>query len=329
MIARRQIGQTYNLIAPRLRRTPVIDLAELSAVPVTLKLETLQHTGSFKPRGAFANMLNADIPKSGVAAASGGNHGAAVAYAASKLNHKARIFVPLTTPAAKLAQIRSYGAEVDQAGENYAAAFALCVRYARESGAMLIHAYDSEPTITGQGTLALELEEQAPDLDTILVGVGGGGLIAGIAAWYSSGLKIVGVEPESCPTLERALKAGRPVDINPSGVAADSLGASRIGEIPFSLASSYVDRALLVPDEAILNSQLWLWQHLRLLTEPGGATAFAALAFGFYRPDPLERIGIILCGANADPATFQMKQAEITSSPQVKAATPLPEVDRG
>jgi threonine dehydratase len=304
MISRKQISQAYNLISPRLRRTPIIDVTELSGLPITLKLETLQHTGSFKPRGAFANLLSRDIPPSGVAAASGGNHGAAVGYAASQLNVKARIFVPLKTPPAKVAHIRFHGAEIVQQGDSYKAAYELCARYAAETRALLVHAYDSEPTISGQGTLALELEQQAPDLDTILVSVGGGGLIAGVAAWYSSGLKIVSVEPEDCPTLERALAAGCPVEILPSGIAADSLGASRIGNIPFALAQSYVDRALLVSEDAICSAQRWLWDHLRILTEPGGATAFAAMTSGAYRADPQERIGIIICGANTDPASF-------------------------
>ncbi|MGH6874523.1 MAG: threonine/serine dehydratase, partial [Aestuariivirgaceae bacterium] len=291
MITRRQISAAHALIAPRLRRTPVIDLAEKAAMPVTLKLEQLQHTGSFKPRGAFANLLGNDIPAVGVAAASGGNHGAAVAYAAAELGIAARIFVPLKTPSAKLALIRSYGAKIVQEGERYAVAFERCRDYAAQSGALLIHAYDSPQTVAGQGTLALEFEEQAPDLDTVLVAVGGGGLIAGVAAWYSSGLRIIGIEPETCPTLERALAAGCPVEVSPSGSAADSLGASRIGTLPFSLAQAYVDRCMLVTERAIADAQAWLWSNLRLVTEPGGATAFAAILSGAYQPAPRERIG--------------------------------------
>ena len=321
MITRRQISQAYSIISPHLRRTPVIGLTEFSALPLTLKLELFQHTGSFKPRGAFANLLGADLPAAGVAAASGGNHGAAVAYAAANLGIRARIFVPRSTPPAKVALIRSYGADVIQEGENYAHAFELCRTYAEEVGARLVHAYDSEPTISGQGTLALELEEQAPDLDTILVAVGGGGLIAGIAAWYSSGLKIVSVEPEDCPTLERALAAGQPVDVSPSGTAADSLGASRIGAIPFALAKSYVDRALLVTEDAIGRAQIWLWQNLRLVTEPGGATAFAAISSGRYAPGPQERVGVVICGANTDPAAFARL---VSRSTEAETASPSP-----
>jgi threonine dehydratase len=326
MITRRQISQAYSLISPHLRRTPVIAITEFSAQPLTLKLELFQHTGSFKPRGAFSNLLGTDLPAAGVAAASGGNHGAAVAYAAMKLAVSARIFVPKAAPPAKLALIRSYGAEIVQEGENYARAFELCRIYAEEVGARLVHAYDSEPTISGQGTLALELEDQASDLDTVLVAVGGGGLIAGIAAWYSSGLKIVSAEPETCPTLERALAAGQPVDVAPSGAAADSLGASRIGSIPFALAQSYVDSALLVTDDAIRKAQAWLWQNLRLVTEPGGATAFAAIASGRYAPAPQERVGVVICGANTDPATF----ARLLSQPaEANAASPLPQAVTG
>jgi threonine dehydratase len=304
MITRRQISAAHELIAPRLRRTPIIDLSQPAALPVTLKLEQLQHTGSFKPRGAFANLLAAQIPAAGVTAASGGNHGAAVAYAAAELGVKARIFVPMLTPPAKLDLIRSYGAEVVQAGDKYSAAFERCRDYAAQSGAMLIHAYDSPQTIAGQGTLALELEAQVPDLDTVLVAVGGGGLIAGVAAWYSSGLRIVGIEPETCPTLERALAAGCPVDVSPSGIAADSLGASRIGALPFSLAQAYVDRCLLVSEDAIVTAQRWLWENLRVIAEPGGATAFAAITGGAYRPSPRERIAVVICGANTDPCAL-------------------------
>lgn len=326
MITRRQISQAYSIISPHLRRTPVIGVTEFSAQPLTLKLELFQYTGSFKPRGAFSNLLGTELSDAGVAAASGGNHGAGVAYAAMKLGVRARIFVPKATPVAKLALIRSYGAEIVQEGENYARAFEICRTYAEEAGARLVHAYDSEPTISGQGTLALELEEQSPDLDTVFVAVGGGGLIAGIAAWYSSGLKIVSVEPENCPTLERALAAGQPVDVSPMGTAADSLGASRIGAIPFALAQSYVDRALLVTDDAIRKAQVWLWQNLRIVTEPGGAAAFAAIASGRYVPGPQERVGVVICGANTDPAAFARLLSQF---PDADAASPLPQAVTG
>jgi threonine dehydratase len=324
MITRRQISLAHSLIAPHLRLTPVIDVSGMSPLALTLKLEVFQHTGSFKPRGAFNNLLSLDRPLAGVAAASGGNHGAAVAYAAAQLQTKARIFVPVKTPPAKLALIRAEGADVVQKGSNYAEAFDLCRRYVEETGALLVHAYDSALTIAGQGTLALELERQAPDLDTILVAVGGGGLIAGVAAWYSSGLKIVSVEPENCPTLQRALSHGAPVDIAPLGVAADSLGASRIGSLPFSLAQSYVDRALLVSDSDIRRAQAWLWNNLRLVTEPGGATAFAAIASGAYRPGPQERVGVVICGANTDPASLAEVAGLMTRVTSAEAFAPSP-----
>jgi threonine dehydratase len=324
MITRRQISHAHSLIAPYLRATPVIDVSDLAPLPVTLKLEIFQHTGSFKPRGAFNNLLSLERPEAGVAAASGGNHGAAVAYAAARLGIKARIFVPLKTPPAKLALIHSEGADVVQQGGSYAEAFELCRRHVEESGAALVHAYDSDLTVAGQGTLALEFERQAPDLDTILVAVGGGGLIAGVAAWYSSGLKIVSVEPETCPTLERALAAGEPVEISPSGRAADSLGASRIGSLPFDLARSYVDRALLVSEDDIRRAQAWLWSNLRLVTEPGGATAFAAVSSGAYRPVPQERVGIVICGANTDLAAFAETAASAIRSTTARASVPSP-----
>ena len=276
----------------------------ISQHTVTFKLETFQHTGSFKARGAFANLAGAVVPQAGVVAASGGNHGAAVAFAARALARPARIFVPTASSAAKVARIRSYGGEVVQEGANYAEALARASAYAEAAGALAIHAYDVSLTVRGQGTIAREFEDQARGLDTVLVAVGGGGLIAGVAAWYAGRVKVVGVEPTTCPTLERALAAGAPVDIAPSGLAMDSLGASRIGDIAFTVARAHVERVVLVADEDIRAAQVWLWRRLRLVTEPGGATAFAALLSGAYRPHANERLGVILCGANVDPASF-------------------------
>jgi threonine dehydratase len=312
MISRTAIAATHAAIAPHIRRTPVIPVNVESTATVFLKLETLQHAGSFKARGAFANLMGAEVPKAGVVAASGGNHGAAVAFAARSLAHPARIFVPLISSPAKVERIRSYGAAVVQAGSNYAEALALAAEHSSATGALAIHAYDAPLTVRGQGTLARELEEQVPDLDTVLVAVGGGGLIAGIASWYGGGVRVIGVEPASCPTLERALAAGAPCDIIPSGLAMDSLGASRIGEIAFAVAERHVERVALVDDEDIRAAQQWLWQRLRVMTEPGGAAAFAVLLSGAYRPQPGERIVVILCGANVDPASF----AERAPSPQ-------------
>jgi threonine dehydratase len=302
-VSRATITETYARIAPAIRRTPVIDV-EVSGRPVCLKLECLQHTGSFKPRGAFANLMGSDIPAAGVAAASGGNHGAAVAFAARALGVPAHIFVPETTPPAKIARIASYGAEIVVAGERYAAALARCEAFVEETVALAVHAYDSPATLNGQGTIGLELEEQAPDLDTLLVAVGGGGLIGGIAAWCHGGPKVVGVEPKGCNALHAALAAGRPADVTPSGYAVDSLGASRVGALVFPIAQRAVDHVALVEDADIARAQTWLWNELRLITEPGGATALAALLSGAYVPATAERVGIIVCGANTDPAAF-------------------------
>lgn len=304
-ITRAIIAEAAARIAPFIRRTPVMDIV-LPGIetPVCLKLELFQHTGSFKPRGAFTNLVGAKIPNAGVAAASGGNHGAAVAYAANVLGIKACIFVPTISSPVKVARIASYGATIVQEGANYQAALALCQDYVRESGAMNIHAYDMEATLAGQGTLGRELAAQAPDLDRILVAVGGGGLIGGIASWYQSKSKIIGVEPETCNCLNAALAAGGVVTIKPSGLATDSLGASAAGSLMFPIAQKYVDHVVLVTDNDIRNAQRWLWSHAQIVTEPGGATALAALLSGSYRPAKGERVGVIICGANTPLATF-------------------------
>jgi threonine dehydratase len=272
--------------------------------PVTLKLEFLQHTASFKPRGAFANLIGRDLPKAGIAAASGGNHGAAVAYVASQLAIKAHIFVPALASPAKVARIRAYGADLVQDGANYQEALAKCDRFVSETGALAVHAYDARATLLGQGTLARELEDQAPDLDTVLVAVGGGGLIGGIAAWYRGAVKVVGVEPDTCRALYAALDGGSPIFVDSSGIAADSLGASRVGDLMFPIAKDFVDHVALVSDGAIRSAQRWLWEHLRVVSEPGGAAALTALLAGAYVPSRGERVGVVLCGANTDPETF-------------------------
>jgi len=302
---RTTITEAATRIAPFIRRTPVLDITVPGIEkPVCLKLELFQYTGSFKPRGAFTNLVGAKIPKAGVAAASGGNHGAAVAYAAKVLGIAARIFVPTISSPAKVARIASYGATIVQEGANYQEAVGLCQDYVRGSGALNIHAYNMEATLAGQGTLGRELEEQAPDLDRILVAVGGGGLIGGIAGWYQSKSKIVGVEPETCNCLHAALAAGKPVTIKPLGLATDSLGASSAGSLMFPLAQKFVDHVALVTDEDIRKAQRWLWTHAQIVAEPGGATAFAALLSGSYKPAKGERVGVIVCGANTPLATF-------------------------
>lgn len=301
---RRAIAAAAARIHGYVRHTPLFQASpgELpGSQPVTLKLELLQHAGSFKPRGAFNRMLSAPIPPSGVIAASGGNHGAAVAYAARALGVAAEIFVPATTPAAKVDRIAGYGAHVVRIGESYAEAAQACQARQRQTGALDVHAYDHPDVLAGQGTLGRELETDAPDLTHILVATGGGGLIGGVAAWYAGSASVISVEPVGCPTLHNALAAGEPVDVQVSSLAADSLGARRCGSLMFPIAQRHVAAAVLVTDEAILAAQKLLWDHFRLITEPGGATATAALLSGAWTPPPDARVGIVVCGANTDP----------------------------
>jgi len=296
------IAQAYSVIRGHIRRTPVIEVDPadfgLTAASLTFKLELLQHAGSFKVRGAFTNLLTRRIPAAGVVAASGGNHGVAVAYAAQKLGIPAKIFVPTVTPAAKLARLRECGAAVEITGDRYDDALNASRLWAAESGALEIHAYDQFETLLGQGTVGLEFAEQAPHLDTLLVAVGGGGLIGGIAAWYRGRVKVVAVEPAAAPTLHKALAAGRPVDAEAAGIAVDSLAPRRVGELMFPLAQQFVDRVLLVSDQDIQAAQRALWQTLRIATEPGGAAAFGALLSGRYTPQPGEQVGVLICGGN-------------------------------
>jgi threonine dehydratase len=299
MVTRQAIAALEPRIRPHLRRTPCIEDGD-----VVLKLELLQHSGSFKARGAFANLLTRKVPAAGVVAASGGNHGAAVAYAARKLGVPARIYVPTVSSPAKIERIRSYGAELVIEGERYANALAASERWARASGALQVHAYDQEGALLGQGTVGLELEEQAPDLDTLLVAVGGGGLIGGIAAWYEGKVRLIGVEPSLAPTLTRALEAGRPVDAPAGGIAADSLAPKRVGELMFPLAQKYVEKVVLVEDDAIRAAQKELWNRLRVVAEAGGAAAYAALISNSYQKEKTERIGILVCGANTTAVDF-------------------------
>ncbi len=301
-ITRAEIEAAHSRIAPHVRRTPVLHLTEAFGHdgPVSLKLEFLQHAGSFKPRGAFNTLLSQPIPQAGVAAASGGNHGAAVAYAAKQLGLKARIFVPEISAPAKIAVIRSHGAEVVIGGARYADAQEACDRYVAESGALRVHPFDAEATIVGQGTVALEWEKDAPDLDTVLIAVGGGGLIAGMASWWVGSVKVVGVEPEGSRALHAALAAGGPVDVAVESIAADSLGASNTGQRVYLLCRDAVDHVALVTDDAIRNAQRTLWRDWRMATEPGGAAALAALLSGAYKPRSGERVGVLLCGANID-----------------------------
>jgi threonine dehydratase len=295
-------------IRPYIRRTPVIEVAGgefgLDGARLWLKLELMQHTGSFKTRGAFANLLMREVPEAGIAAASGGNHGVAAAYSARVLGKRAHIFVPSVASPAKIARIREYGADLVISGERYNDALAASERWIAESGAMAVHAYDQVETLLGQGTAGLEMDEQAPELDTLLVAVGGGGLIGGIAAWYGGRIRIVGVEPETAPTLWNALRAGRPVDSEAGGIAADSLAPKRVGGLMFPLAQKYVERVALVTDDAIVNAQRALWAALRIAAEPGGAAAFAALLSKRYVPQRGERVGVLVCGGNTTAVDF-------------------------
>jgi threonine dehydratase len=307
-IDREHIISTEQLIRPYIRRTPVIQVGGadfgLPNAGLALKLEFLQHAGSFKPRGAFTNLLLRDVPPAGVVAASGGNHGVAVAYAAMKLGKRARIFVPTVASPAKMDSIRSYGADLVVTGDRYADALAASEEWLEESGSMPVHAFDQVETLLGQGTVGLEFEQQEPKLDTLLVAVGGGGLIGGIAAWYAGRIQIVGVEPEAAPTLTHALEAGRPVDAPAGGIAADSLAPKRVGELMFPIAKKYVSRVVLVSDSALEQAQQALWNNLRIASEPGGAATLAALLSGAYQPHPTERVGILLCGGNTPAVNF-------------------------
>jgi threonine dehydratase len=308
LFSRERIAAAHRLIHPHIRRTPLIeaDGADfgLDSIAAVFKLESLQHSGSFKARGAFANLLMREVPSAGVAAASGGNHGAAVAFAALKLGKAARIFVPSVASPAKIERIRAYGADLVVAGDRYDDALAASDEWVAKSGALPVHAYDQVETLLGQGTVGLELEEQDPGLDTLLVAVGGGGLIGGIAAWYGRRVKIIGVEPERAPTLTSALQAGRPVDAAVGGIAADSLAPKRVGAMMFPIAQAWVDDVLLVTDEAIQEAQRALWSALRVTAEPGGAAAFAALLARRYRPKRGERVGVLVCGGNTTAVEF-------------------------
>jgi threonine dehydratase len=309
MISAAQIRSTYDEISPHIRRTPVLEIdGEDFGIPVaslSLKLELLQHAGSFKARGAFTNLLTRKVPGAGVVAASGGNHGAAVAFAAMKRKVAARIFVPSVASPAKIQQITEYGAELVIAGDRYADALAASETCVAQTGAMPIHAFDQVETLLGQGTVGLELEGQASALTTLLVAVGGGGLIAGIAAWYAGRIKIVGVEPAQAPTLTRALEAGRPVDAEAGGITADSLAPRRVGELVFPIVQRYVRQMVLVSDDAIRDAQRGLWRLLRVVAEPGGAAALAALTSGQYVPGAGERVGVLICGGNTAAVSFE------------------------
>ncbi len=298
MIDLQAIRTAYSLIQPHIRRTPVIEDGG-----VFFKLELLQHTGSFKPRGAFHRMLANAVPEAGVVAASGGNHGIATAYAAQCLGHPAEIFVPVICSPAKVERLRGYHATVHVEGSKYQESLRLSNICAEQTGALVVHAYDQWETLAGQGTIGLEMEEQVPGPCTVLVASGGGGLIGGIAAWFAGRWKVVNVEPEQSAAIARAMEAGSPTFVEPRGIAIDSLGATQCGELMFPIAQKYVAESVLVSDEEIRAAQRDLWNRFRLMSEPGGATAYAALLSGRYQPAPGERMMVLVCGSNVDPAT--------------------------
>jgi len=308
-VTRERIQATEHIIRPHIRRTPILEVEGeefgVDAIKIVFKLELFQHSGSFKARGAFTNMLTREVPAAGVVAASGGNHGAAVAFAAMKLGKPATIFVPSVASPAKLDRIRSYGAELVITGDRYAESLEASHDWTAKSGALAIHAYEGTETLSGQGTLGMELEEQDPKIDSLLVAVGGGGLIGGVASWYQNRLRMVAVEPFAAPTLERALSAGQPVDAPAGGVAADSLAPRQVGKQMFPIAQQYVKEVVLVTDEEIVEAQKRLWESVRVLAEPGGAAAFAALLSGRYKAEPGERVGVVVCGGNTDLVDFK------------------------
>ena len=302
-VAPDDVREAAERIAARVRRTPVLELGEMHGASVVAKLELLQHTGSFKPRGAFNKLLSSEVPPAGVIAASGGNFGLAVAYAAREARIPAEIFVPSTSPEAKIAKVRAQGATVTVVDGYYAEAQAALGARQEETGALLMHPFDQPEVIAGQGTIGIELDEQVLTIDTVLVAIGGGGLIAGIAAWFRRRVCIVGVEPVWCATMTAALAAGQPVVGEVGGIAADSLGSARVGDHTFPIVRDQVDQVVLIEDDAIREAQRTLWEDVHVIAEPGGAAAFAALRTRAYRPRPGERVCVLVSGGNCDPAT--------------------------
>ena len=303
-----------------------VDLADLSGTQttasagardsgsVTLKFEQMQCSGSFKARGAFAHLLLRKVPEPGVVAASGGNHGAAVAYAAHRLGVPAKIFVPTVSAKAKIARIRELGADLVVGGDRYADALAAAEEWVASSGALSVHAFDQPETILGQGSVGLELLEQAPDVDTVLVPVGGGGLISGVAAYFAGRVRVIGVEPDGAPTLAYARAAGQPTDAPAGSIAADALAPRRVGELVFPITSAHVSDVVLVDDDAIRRAQQALWQALRVAVEPAAAVGVAALISGAYRPATDERVAVVISGANTTPEAFAQSMSVAVAS---------------
>ncbi len=307
MITATDIKTAHDRIRAYVRTTPVVEIdgpALGLGHPVSLKLEHMQHTGSFKPRGAFNALLSGSLPDAGVVAASGGNHGAAIAYAAGVLGVPAKIFLPEFTVPVKVDRIRGYGATVEIVGTEFTQTLAAVQDYANNTGAITVHAYDQSETVAGQGSLGVEIEQQLPDLDVLLISVGGGGLIGGITAWFDGRVRIVAVESEGTATLATALQNGPDAEITATGIAASALGAPTIGAICYDLAKRLVHQSVTVSDAAIVEAQRRLWAAARIVAEPGGVTALAALTAGAYQPDPGEKVGVLICGANAEPDWF-------------------------
>jgi threonine dehydratase len=289
---------------PYLRRTPVIDVEAgvLAPTAVTIKLELLQHTGSFKPRGIYAKVLSTDVPSAGIVIASGGNAGAAAAHAARRLGHHATVFMPETSPQTKVDRLVALGADVRRVGRIYDDALAASQTFAEASGAAVVHAFDQPEVVTGHGAIFAELDEQVGRFDTVLVAVGGGGLIGGALAWSHGRAKVVAVEPKTSDCLHAALDAGRPIAVDVQGAAIDSLGARQVGEQAWSLRE-HLGGSIVVSDEAIVDAQRALWREMRIVAEPGGAAALAALRSGVHLPDADERVAVLICGGNCDPST--------------------------
>lgn len=301
------VAAAADRIRCHVRTTPIIELAPGTFgvdARLVLKLELLQHAGSFKPRGLFNRALTHEVPPAGLVIASGGNAALALLHVGKQLGHPVEVFVPETAPAVKVAKLHSYGARVHQVGSTFAEAVLASEQRAEETGALLMHAYDQREIVAGQGTVGLELEQQCPDVDTVLVACGGGGLVAGIATWFDRRVRVIAVEAEGSPTLAKAREAGERVTISPGGVAADALGASQIGAIAWEVSQRAIDDVVVVPGQAIMEARQQLWEELRVLAEPGGAAALAALTTRGYVPASDERVAVIVCGGNSDPATL-------------------------
>ncbi|TDD91140.1 serine/threonine dehydratase [Actinomadura rubrisoli] len=301
------VAAAADRIRGHVRRTPLVEVASGTfgvGAPLVLKLELLQHSGSFKPRGVFNRALTQDVPSAGLVIASGGNAALALLHVGERLGHAVEVFVPETAPAVKIAKLRRHGARVHQAGRDFAEAVVASEHRAAETGALLMHAYDQMEVVAGQGTVGLELGKQCPDVDTVLVACGGGGLAGGIAAWFDRRVRVVAVEASGSPTLAASRAAGERVTISVGGVAADALGASRIGAIAWEIARRAIDEVVVVPGEAILDARRRLWDELRICAEPGAAAPLAALVGGGYVPEAYERVAVIVCGGNSDPASL-------------------------